>query len=68
MELLTNKHQESYENARMCYICKESFEDKHTKDKMYLKVRDDCYYKGEYTGAAHSICNLKLSTPKNKLP
>ena len=33
MKLLTNKQKESYENARICYICKEKFEDKHAKDK-----------------------------------
>ena len=34
------------------------------KDKKYRKVRDNCHYKGEYRGAAHSICNLKYSVPK----
>ena len=34
------------------------------KDKKYCKARDHCHYKGEYTGVAHSICNLKYSVPK----
>ena len=36
MELLTKEQQESYENAKICYICKEKFEDKYTKDKNIL--------------------------------
>ena len=40
MELLTKKQQESYENAKICYICKEKFENKYVKDKKYCKVRD----------------------------
>ena len=31
-------------------------------DKKYGKVRD--HYRGEYGGAARSICNSKYSTPK----
>ena len=64
MKLLTKEQQESYENAKICYICKEKFENKYLKDKKYCKVRDHCHYTGEYRGAAHSICNLKYSVPK----
>ena len=64
MKLLTNEQQESYENSKTCYICKEKFEDKYIKDKKYHKVRDHCHYAGEYRGAAHNICNLKCSVPK----
>ena len=31
--LLTNKEQISYENAKICYTCKEKLEHKHAKDK-----------------------------------
>ena len=48
MKLLTKEQQESYENAKICYICKEKFENKYLKDKKYRKVRDHCYHRGEY--------------------
>ena len=43
MKLLKNKLEESYENAKACYICKENFEDKYAKDKTYCKLRDHCH-------------------------
>ena len=64
MKLSTKEQQESYDNVKICYICKEKFENKYLKDKKYCKVRDHCQYRGEYIGAAHSICNLKYSVPK----
>ena len=67
MKLLTKEHQESYGNARICYICKEKFENIYWKEKKYLKVRKHCHYTREYRGAAHSIWNLKYSLPK-KIP
>ena len=63
-KLLTKEQQESYENGKICYICKEKIENKYLKDKKYRKVRDHCHSTGEYRGAAHSICNLKYSVPK----
>ena len=65
--LLAKEQQELYENGKICYICKEKFENKYLKDKEYLKVRDHCHYTGEYRGAGHSICNLKNSVLK-KIP
>ena len=67
MKLLAKEQQESYENARICYICKEKFENKYLKHKKYCKVRDHCHYTREYRGAVHSMCNLKYSVPK-KIP
>ena len=67
MKLLTKGQQKSYELAKICYICKEKFENKHLKDKKYYIVRDHCHYTGEYRGAAHSLCNLKYCVPK-KIP
>ena len=62
--LLIKEQQESYENARICYICKENVENKHLEDKKYPNVRCNYHYTGKYRGVAHSICNLKYSVPK----
>ena len=40
MKSLTNEQQKSYENEKICYICKGKFEYEHAKDKIYRKVRD----------------------------
>ena len=63
MKILTKEKEDSYENAKVCYICREKFENKCLKDKKYCKVRDHCHYIGEYRGAVHNICNLKYSAP-----
>ena len=67
MKLLTKEPHESYENAKIYYICKEKFEKKYVKNKKYCKVGDHCHYTGDYRGAAHNICNLKYSLPKKFL-
>ena len=64
MKLLTKEQQESYENASICYICQQKFENKYLKDKIYCKVRDHCHCMGEHKSAVHSICNLKYRVPK----
>ena len=33
MKLLTKEQQQSYENAKICYTCKEKFEKKYLKDQ-----------------------------------
>ena len=48
MELLINEQQNSYQNSKICYICKEKFKNKYVKDKKYRKVRDQCHYTGKY--------------------
>ena len=58
MKLLTKEQEESYEYAKICYICKEN---KYLKDKKYRKVRDHCHYTGKYRDAAHNIYNIKYS-------
>ena len=64
MKILTKEEQESYQNAKICYICKGNFENKFVTGNKYFTVRDHCRYTGEYRGAAHSICNLKYSVLK----
>ena len=59
MNLLTKQQQESYKNAKICYIWKEKYVKKCLKDKESRKVRDYCHYTGEYRGAVHNICNSK---------
>ena len=63
MKSLTNEQQKSFQNAKICYISKEIFEDKNAKDKKYCKVTDHSHTEG-YRAAAHSLCNLKYSVPK----
>ena len=38
MKLLTEQQHESCENAKICFICKEKFENKYVKIKNYQKV------------------------------
>ena len=52
------KDTENYEKATVCYACRKEFT---TKDR---KVRDHCHYTGEYRGAAHNTCNLKMRGPR----
>ena len=64
MKFLAKEQQELYENAKICFICKDKFENKYFKDKKYLKVRYHFQCTGKYRGAAYSICNLKYSVFK----
>ena len=38
MKLLTKEQHELYENAKICYICQEKFENKYLKDKNIVKL------------------------------
>ena len=38
MKLLTKELQELHENAKICYFCKEKFENKYLKDEKYHKL------------------------------
>ena len=65
MKLLTKEHEESYQNRKIYYICKEKHNNKYANDKKYRKVRDGYHYTGEYRSPAHNVCNLKFSVPKD---
>ena len=43
-KLLTERQQESYKNAKICYVCPEEFKNKFMKDKKDKKVRDHFHY------------------------
>ena len=66
MILLTDKEKRKHEKSKHCHICLKQFSyDKKDKNyNNYKKVRDHCYYTGEYRGAAHSICNLQHKESK----
>ena len=36
-KLLTKEQQESYQNAKICYICNEKFENEYVTDKKTVK-------------------------------
>ena len=44
----TKELHESYENAKICYIFQEKFENKYLNDKRICKVRDHCHYLEKY--------------------
>ena len=51
----------SQQDARVCYICGKKIWKKFSENLNYRKIRDHCHYTGIYTGATHSICNLKFN-------
>ena len=38
MKLLKKEQQDSYENAKICYICNKKLENKYLKDKKIVKL------------------------------
>ena len=64
---LANEEKESHESQEICHICEKEFctdKDNKKEFKLKKKVRDHCHYTGKYTGAAHSICNLRYKIIK----
>ena len=64
---LTEEEKRQFKEATNCWICRGEFEDKVDKDGNIIngKVQDHCHYTGRYRGAAHNLCNLRYSIPKN---
>ena len=56
---MTINDEKKYNDSEICWICNEKLDE--------TKVRDDCHITGNYRGAAHNQCNLKLKITK-KLP
>ena len=68
MTPLTYKENKSYENQKVCYICKKEFcIDDTNAFKLYHKVRYHSHYIGKFRGASHSICDLRYKIPKEIL-
>ena len=57
---LTDEEKESYENQKVCPICKKEI----STDKKYCKVRDHFHNTGIFRGAAHNNCSLRYKIPK----
>ena len=61
---MTKEDKIKFDQATECWICNKKI---NTTDGQ-IKVRDHCHITGEYRGAAHSNCNLKLRiTPKTPI-
>ena len=54
--IMTEQNNNDYKDATQCWICKQEIVNNNNNPK----VRDHCHFTGEYRGAAHKICNLKL--------
>ena len=59
MKIETVRH---HEEATHCWICEKPFYPHLSSEekKKWGKVRDHCHITGNYRGAAHSLCNVKL--------
>ena len=54
--ILTEQNRIDHENATHCWICEKEI----CETKNNPKVKEHCHFTGEYRGAAHKLCNLKL--------
>ena len=52
---MTGNEELEFQNVEVCYACKGTLGND--------RVRDHCHLTGEYRGAAHNACNLKMKTP-----
>ena len=58
---LTTEEKIYHNKQKICYICKEEF---NNNEKKNYKARDHCHYTGKYKGATHNICNLRYKVSK----
>ena len=64
---LFDEETRSYEEQKVCHICRKEFctnENDEKKIKNKHKVRGYCHFTGKFRGAAHNICNLRYKVPK----
>ena len=66
-KMLTKEEINSYQDAKICYICGKKNFKTFTNHKNYWKVKDHCHFTGKYRGVVHSICNLKFNV-SNEIP
>ena len=59
---LTPQEEKDFQSATICHICEQDL-NINKETGQILKVRDHCYFTGEYRGAAHTDCNLKCKKP-----
>ena len=67
MKLFTKEQQESYENAKICYICRKNLKINILRTKNIVKLDITVTAKGNYRSAAHTRITSKDSVPK-KIP
>ena len=58
---------EEHQDAKVSCICGKRILKKLSISTNCQEDRDHCHYTGEYRGASHSICNLKLNV-SNEIP
>ncbi len=58
---MTEQNEKDFQSATKCWVCEGTQFDNG-------KVRDHCHITGEYRGAAHTNCNLKLAIKPYKTP
>ena len=64
---LTNKELTLHQDATECYICRNEFLKRFANDTNDRNVRNHYHFIGKYTGATHSMCNLRFNV-SNEIP
>ena len=64
---LTEKELKLHQDLTQCFICRNKFAQKLSKDKNHRKVTDHCDLFGKYSGPAHSVCSLIFNVPNEIL-